>query len=197
MFNFLHPKPVVSRRPVAEHAIKQSARRTALPEVLIVKAPQRELPALAAAAAGAGAIEFSVVYRRREYLSFVQAHVRTRIGTDPSLRAERRHWEDGLPTLSLMERCVIGAIGSLMFAYKRRLMPRCDFRIDAQGIRRQSARGGLHLIWDEVQAVHRYPAGYLITISKGVMPLPRRCMTTNQHAKLAQWLQDWERLPTG
>lgn len=52
MFNFLHPRSVLPRRPVAEHAVKQSARRPALPEVLVVKqaAPGLEAPEAADAA---------------------------------------------------------------------------------------------------------------------------------------------------
>jgi len=37
MFNFFHPKPVVSRKPVAEHALQQSAKPAPLPQVLVVK----------------------------------------------------------------------------------------------------------------------------------------------------------------
>lgn len=42
MFSFFHPKPVVSRLPVAEHAVRQSALPAPLPQVIMVR--RREPP---------------------------------------------------------------------------------------------------------------------------------------------------------
>jgi len=48
MFNFIHPKPVVSRRPVAEHSVKQAARVAALPSVLTISTIPHVEPSTAA-----------------------------------------------------------------------------------------------------------------------------------------------------
>jgi len=42
MFNFMHPKPVVSRKPVAEMTIKQAARQTINADTVLQALPNEE-----------------------------------------------------------------------------------------------------------------------------------------------------------
>jgi hypothetical protein len=42
MFNFMHPKPVVSRKPVAEMTIKQAARQTVNADTVLRALPNED-----------------------------------------------------------------------------------------------------------------------------------------------------------
>jgi hypothetical protein len=41
MFNFIHPQPVVSRRPVAEMIVRKAARASINAETLLIAKPSR------------------------------------------------------------------------------------------------------------------------------------------------------------
>lgn len=42
MFNFMHPKPVVSRKPVAEMTIKQAVRQTINADTVLLALPHED-----------------------------------------------------------------------------------------------------------------------------------------------------------
>jgi hypothetical protein len=70
------------------------------------------------------------------------------------------------------------------FYFKKRVMPLCAFKIDANGIERTTNAGRYELPWDRVVAIHKYPQGTLIASATGAMPLPRRCLDASQLARL-------------
>lgn len=185
MFNFFHPKPVVSRRPVAELSVKQSARAAPMPGSLVSRRADT-LPADGLDAA----LNFRVHYRRSEYLQFVFAQLHDRLRTEPRLRG-RRQSAEGQVLLKPLERGLITTIVSVLFHYKRWRLGPCDFRIDAQGITRRSRRGALVLPWVEVRAVHRHAVGLLIAKAGGALPLPARCLSAAQQAQLDRWVDAW------
>jgi hypothetical protein len=76
------------------------------------------------------------------------------------------------------------ALARVIFFFKKRRMPVCDFTIDENGIRRVTKDGTLVTPWKDVKAVHRYSEGYFIEKAKGAMPLPYRCFTPETRAAM-------------
>ncbi|QJD99233.1 YcxB family protein [Massilia forsythiae] len=70
-----------------------------------------------------------------------------------------------------------------LFAFKRRRMPVCDFRIDGETIERSTRRGVFKRSWSEVRAVRRYPCCYLLVFARGAMPIPLRCLDAGQQER--------------
>jgi hypothetical protein len=165
MFGTGHPRPL-HRKEVAMHVVRQEERRLDS-HTLMVDVPDAPPPAPPPTVQ---AIRFDVVYTLPEYLGFVRDHLAflRRRPAGPLARA----W--------------VALIGTPIFFIKKRRMPRCTFRIDAQGIERQSRAGTLARSWAEVGSVRRYRRGYLVMYDRGAMPIPFRCMDRAQAAAFRQ-----------
>jgi hypothetical protein len=124
-------------------------------------------------------ITFSVSYTLNEYLSFVQEHA-------AAVLAKQAGAKGKLPRSkpSLLSRGLISIFASVMFFFKKRRMPICEFTIDEQRIVRNTALGQLVVLWPEIVAIHRYSQGYLVEKCNGAMPLPFRCLSPQQASVL-------------
>jgi hypothetical protein len=144
-----------------------------------VHEPQRALPGAARIhRTGNGAGErfvFAVDYRLREYLGFVLAHA---LHDEPLLRTAKP-WQVRSYLVAL------GAMATVIFAYKKIRMGRCHFVVDAAGISRRTRRGTSAVAWDRVRAIHRYPPGWLLELHAGAVPLPERALPDGASAWLA------------
>ncbi|MES2130588.1 MAG: YcxB family protein [Pseudomonadota bacterium] len=121
-----------------------------------------------------GPITFTVSYTLPEYLSFVREHL-------PVMAAAR-----GRPRLPGWARVAALWGARLAFRYKKRKMPVCAFVIDDERIVRTSAAGVQEYAWSQVEQLHAYSAGYLLALPKGALPLPYRCLSAAQIARIAQ-----------
>ena len=119
-------------------------------------------------------IEFSVVYNFREYRRFALDHLDSMSGTAVL---------NGRKVTPLI-RFFVGIGVAVPFIRKKRRMPMCEFRIDNGEIRRTTADGVLRTTWEDVVAIRRYSAGYLIEKQKGAMPIPYRCLNELQRTTL-------------
>jgi hypothetical protein len=88
---------------------------------------------------------------------------------------------DKVPILLMPLILLPAAIG---FYFKKRAMPLCAFKIDANGIERTTNAGRYQVSWDRVVAIHKYPQGILIAGATGAMPMPNRCLNSSQLAQL-------------
>jgi hypothetical protein len=88
---------------------------------------------------------------------------------------------DKVPILLMPLILLPAAIG---FYFKKRAMPLCVFKIDANGIERTTNVGRYQVSWDRVVAIHKYPQGILIAGATGAMPMPNRCLNSSQLAQL-------------
>lgn len=185
MFNFIHPRSVFPRKPVAAMVVRQSTYAAKLPTTLVIQGSERTAAKrVAAGVASPPKIAFSVSYSRCEYLMFVSAHLTATLAKRGKLGVGK--------SLPLYARGCVSVIGSAVFYFKRRKMPRCHFEIDATGIFRTTALGRLVLPWAEVVAVHHYAPGLLVAKTNGAMPLPFRCMTTAQIDMLKKFVETWK-----
>jgi len=110
------------------------------------------------------AVEFDVDYRLGEYQAFVLEHYRYKTGKTPGPIA----------------RFLVSLFAAPFFFLKKRKLGRCGFTVDTQGIRRRSNHGELSVAWPEVVAVHRYAPGLLVEMDRGAIPIPFRCLSTEQ-----------------
>ncbi len=167
-----HPKPVVDPRPVATHSIRQEAQ--ALPSLTLNGAFEPKLadPVLDAP------IRFTARYRLKEYLSWVQDHLLV------VLRERGKPVDRITPGHRLMLRLVLGP----MFFYKKWRVGDCRFELDAQGLKRVTRGRPVTLAWRDATAIHRYGSAYLVTTARGAMPLPYRCFSETERARLERWL---------
>lgn len=208
MFGFIHPRPP-DRRAVATQVARQE-RKTFSATELVVDLPADRV---AGPAPDDAPIRFSVAYTLREYLSIVSDHLDFTLRRDtPAGRRARWAWPAaiaagagalawamgpgwvrglslGVAALSLlclppMGRLWLGVLVAPIFYAKKRRMPVCDFRIDADGIERTTAQGVLARRWDQVRAVRRYRIGYLVEFERGAVPIPFRCLTAAQQERL-------------
>lgn len=124
-------------------------------------------------------VSFSVSYTLSEYLSFVQEHAAVVMAEE---RATKGKPPRGKP--STFTRHFITAFASIMFFFKMRRMPVCNFTIDEERIVRATADGQLVVPWHEIVAIHRYSQGYLVAKANGAMPLPFRCLALDQASVL-------------
>ena len=130
-------------------------------------------------------IAFTVSYTLPEYLSFVREHMpvmfarlRRAAGARPDA-----HGQFAMPGWA---RATALWLARLAFRYKKRKMPVCAFIIDGERIVRTSAAGVQEYAWSEVEALHEYSAGYLLALPKGALPLPYRCLSAAQIARIPQ-----------
>jgi hypothetical protein len=211
MFGCNHPRPP-SRKEVAMQIVRQEARAfsateltVALPDNPIAAPPLDDAP-----------IRFEVAYTAREYRAFVRDHLAFLVRHESAakrrsmwawplaiaLGAALLAWLAGSGWLralagvaaALALVCVpamidvwVALVVTPTFYMKKRRMPLCAFRIDAEGIERTTHQGQFVRRWDEVQAVRRYRHGYLLSFATGAIPLPFRCMTARQQERLRAW----------
>jgi len=206
MFGFVHPRPP-QRKEVAVQVARQEARRIDS-HTLTVDAPgTQEVPLPPAAAA----VRFEVAYTLAEYLAFLRDHLAFLLPrAAPAVRMRRvlvplggaalaatAAWLAGpgigrtmlvacaalaLACLPVAAGMWVALIGTPVYFVKKRRMPRCAFRIDAQGIERTSRAGTLARAWVDVNGVRRYRRGYLLTFARGALPIPYRCLDMQQDA---------------
>lgn len=133
-------------------------------------------------------IQFSVSYTLSEYLSFIQDHAT--IVMNEELAARGKPPKTKVP---IVIRFFVGAFASVMFFFKKRRMPVCEFTIDEDHIARITADGKVIVPWRDVIAIHRYRNGYLVAKTGGAMPLPLRCLTPDQASVLGALIERRER----
>jgi YcxB-like protein len=131
-------------------------------------------------------ISFSVSYTLREYLSFVRDHLPVGIALlAPEGKKKRAPSKAVYP--------FVLAFAAVVFFFKKRAMPVCDFVIDDKEIRRTTRGGTLVVPWSDLIAVRRYSQGYLIDKgSKGAMPLPYRCFSPEQALMMEGFIQAFD-----
>jgi hypothetical protein len=120
------------------------------------------------------AVEFSVSYSFREYRRFCLDHMPHEF---PEVRP------------GLIARALISIMLVAPFMLKKTKMPSCEFRIDGAGISRRTKFGDLKWPWPAVIAIHRYSVGYLIEKKGGAVPIPYRCLKSDQRERLDALLQ--------
>jgi hypothetical protein len=212
MFGSGHPRPP-HRKEVAMHVVRQEARRLDS-HTLTVDVPDAPK---AAPAPDPQPIRFDVVYTLPEYLGFLRDHLafllrqapdgvrlrRTAVPLACAALAAALAWLAGPGALrTTLAACAVLAAASLpaaagawvalvgtpVFFVKKRRMPLCAFSIDAHGIERRSRAGTLVRRWEDVRGVRRYRRGYLVLYDHGAMPIPFRCMDSEQEAALRRLL---------
>jgi hypothetical protein len=129
-------------------------------------------------------IKFSVSYTLREYRSFVREYTPMGVAKEFAKRGKAPG-----KTLHAFVCAMSLAVATIMFFFKKRRMPVCDFEIDAEGITRTSATGRHVVPWSKVVAVHSLSPGYLVVTGKGAMPLPYRCLLPADAAMLAALIE--------
>jgi hypothetical protein len=206
MFFFRHPKPVVDRRAVAEHAVQIEQPALPMLEALSTSvSPEEEAarrrPDLASVQGsgmtgvlplpGAGEargpavgspvdeppITFRVRYRFSEYRSMVEDHMPT------AMRELGR--TPGKPNVLSTFALRVFLWG--LFQYKQSRVGECRFEIDAEGLTRHAKGREKRFAWSEIAALHRYREGYIVALAKGGMPLPHRCLFDGESERMERW----------
>jgi YcxB-like protein len=73
----------------------------------------------------------------------------------------------------------------LVWLVKRRRVGRCQFRLDAEGVTRDSARlGPQHVPWSRFQRAQELPSGWLLHTARGAIALPKECLSPAQQEAL-------------
>jgi hypothetical protein len=129
-------------------------------------------------------IRFSVSYSLREYRGFVREYSPLGIGQE---FAKRGKTPGGVLHAFICAATL--AIATVMFFFKKRRMPVCDFEIDEEGITRTTAVGRHVVPWSKVVAVHSLSPGYLVVTANGALPLPYRCLLPADAATLAALIE--------
>lgn len=211
MFGTGHPRPL-HRKEVAMQVVRHAARQAA-GHTLTVDPPDGRG---AAAPPVAPAIRFDVVYTLPEYLGFLHDHLastlrrlapaqRLRLTLAPlafAVAALAIAWMMGpgwarttvLACAALALGCLpvavtawVALIGTPIFLYKKRRMPRCAFRIDAAGIERTTQAGTLVRTWADIRGVRRYRRGVVLMYAQGAIPIPYRCLDRAQATALRRF----------
>lgn len=81
----------------------------------------------------------------------------------------------------------VALIGAPLYLLKRRRMPVSRLRIDAAGIERTTRQGTSMRAWSEIEGIRRYRQGYLLTMAKGGLAIPFRCLDRRQAAALRRF----------
>jgi hypothetical protein len=131
-----------------------------------------------------------VEYRLAEYLAVV-------IEMLPAIKAARKAGKPlhALPqatssTTSAFEKALVAPLAAAAFLYKRHKLGICIFGIDATGVRRRSKADELFVSWSDVKAVFRLTNAYLVAKEGGAMPIPYRCLSGEQRARLEELLSN-------
>ena len=184
---FNHPKPVVSRKPVAMLVQQHTD-----PEPLILATPHHQTPhhqtpfLQAQDAATLAPIEFSVRYGFWEYVGFMWQHAGYLIRRR-RIAAPARWWMQFKSTWS----------AGFHFFMQGRSRATYAFTIDRHGIVR-SGPGGVTLIaWADVTGMRSYSGGRMLLLKRGTLPLPARCLDAAQSAILAGYATWIKALPSG
>lgn len=209
MFGTSHPQ-APHRKEVAMQIV-QGRRQEFEGKELVIDMPEpgRIGPALA------DAVRFEVRYNLREYLGMVSGHVRFLLRHEDAARRRRTivplaialpallgalALDAGWARMSMLAIACL-ALGSLpatvrfwvallatpVFYLKKRRMPVCDFRIDAEGIERTTPGGRRFWAWSDVRSVRLYRPGYLLMCADGGLPIPLRCMNVQEQERLRRW----------
>lgn len=174
MLWFFHPKPAGARKPVA-----MLVQRKAEPTATQGAANRAgNLPSMHenVASTPRAAINFSVRYNLMEYAGFMWEHGGYLI---------RRRRIGFLRTYLMLLKSTAGA--ALNFLAQSRAKVVYDFTIDDHGLIRSSARGVTLIGWDDVIRVRRYRRGYLMVLKRGTLPIPYRCLGTEQAQGIAHY----------
>jgi len=181
---FTHPKPVGSRRPIAELSVAGKQQLIVDPGHVLTAEPLKihppANPPLTQNPARTPRLHFSVSYSLAEYRSFVQEHMAVVMAKRVAAKGKRSQGQ------SRLLRWLIGAVAGPAFLLKKRRMPVCEFTIDEHEILRKAADGHLVVPWSKVVAVHRYSQGYLVERDNGGIPIPYRCLSNEQLGVLNQ-----------
>ena len=129
-------------------------------------------------------IKFSVSYTLREYRSFVREYLPLGMAQEFARRGKTPG-----RALSAFVRGASLSLATVMFFFKKRRMPVCDFEIDAEGITRTTAVGRHVVPWSKVVAVHSLSPGYLVITGTGRVALPYRCLLPADAATLAALIE--------
>ena len=122
------------------------------------------------------AVQFEVSYQLGEYCQFALEHG-GHIARKP---------------FGFFGRAFLSVIAVPVFLLKAARVGRCSFNIDIAGVVRISKGGELRIPWGKVTAVHRYTPGLLIEKIGGAVPIPYRCLTSEQRASLDAFVKKWE-----
>jgi hypothetical protein len=171
MLFFRHPKPVVDGRPVAEHAVVVEQRQ--LPALSQPDLP----PSTAAAPPSEEPIRFTARYGLGEYLAVLREH----------LLIVLRERGEGRRKAGRGLRWLIAVVATPLFLYKKWRVGDCHFTIDATGLTRGSRGRPVSVAWNEIVAIRRYRAAYLVEIERGAMPLPYRCFSADERRRFERW----------
>ena len=121
----------------------------------------------------ASQIEFSVRYRLGEYLKFVTEHAFDTEESLRTLRGVRRH----------VARTALLTVAFFGYFYKVSRVGQCNFRVDGEGVSRDTKIGPGSVLWSRVKSVHSYSPGFLVELESGAMPVPFRVLSPEQHQK--------------
>src|SRR4051812_26624794 len=175
MFGFNHPRPATSAKPVAVLVQEDDAELT---EVGVAAAPPAiPVPEVAAAGAALCELHLLVRYSLREYVRFMWLHSgflirRRRIRFPHSLYMQVKS------TLAV----------ALHFVLLRRARRTYELTIDEHGIVRTSDTGVTLIDWADVSALRTYSPGLMMTLKRGTLPIPLRCMKSGEADQLrALW----------
>ena len=168
---FIHPQPASRQRAVPELSVTMPA-RVRVEELVLT---QQSVPKSAH-------IEFDVRYRFDEYLGFILPFAAG------LLARQRRAKGKPYRRMRRIEKLMIACCAWPIFRYKLWRVGDCHFRIDAQGIARTARTGRLFKPWAEIVVIKRFGRGWLVGGEKGAMPLPLRCMSQTESARLAGWI---------
>jgi hypothetical protein len=169
MLWFNHPRPVGRGRAVATLIQRHTHKRASL----TIATPKVDLPTLCEAKAAPPSLEFSVRYALAEYVSFMWQHAgwlirRRRIG-------RLRTWTMRIKST--------GA-AAFHFIAMRRSRWTYQFTIDAHGIVRVGPGGVTLIDWADVSAIRTYARGFLMILKRGTLPIPFRCLTSEQSSAM-------------
>lgn len=207
MLGFIHPRPP-SRKEVATQLMRQE-RKTIPAKDLTVDPPGGPV----APPPGAKALHLAASCTLAEYCSLLRDHLAFLARHDsPAGRRGKLLWPLALGVLALVLAWAVGPGGgrsgllagaACAFAFlpfmtnvwialiappvfyaKRWRTPAGTFRIDADGIERRAGGERSLRRWDEVRAVRRYRSGYLLMLGRGAIPIPFRCMSSEEEVRL-------------
>jgi hypothetical protein len=114
-------------------------------------------------------LHFWVRYSLREYVGFMWQH------TGYLIRRRRIGW----PASPYM-RIKSTATAALHFMLLRRGRRTYELTIDDHGIVRTRDTGVTLIEWDDVSGLRTYPAGLMMVLKRGTLPIPFRCLKGNE-----------------
>jgi hypothetical protein len=173
---FNHPKPVVSRKPVATLVQQHTD-----PDGIRIDTVHHTPFSMHEVTGGSDdaalmPITFSVRYGFLEYVSFMWQHAHYLI----------RRRRIAAPACWYMQ-CKTTWSAALHFFLQGRSRVTYDFTIDRHGIVRTGPSGVTLIGWDDVMAMRIYSRGRMLLLKRGTLPIPARCLDQAQTASLANY----------